>query len=249
VFAFLLLFLIVGLVFYFRSPSGKGAVGEWDVQRVLKRLDKDNYAAFHNLLLPTAEGKTSQIDHVIVSYYGVFVIETKNYGGQIYGHEKSAQWTQVFGKKKVNFYNPIWQNYGHVKTLQELFSDLPDVPFYSIVVFSNRAKLKVEAPSNLVVNVSNLLDAILQKRGPKLRDEQVLTLCDRLEEAALYGRKARKQHVRAIREMAAAKESKVAAGVCPKCGGQLVERKGNYGAFYGCSGYPECRFQVKQLET
>lgn len=233
---------------YLRTPAGKGQVGEWEVRLILKQLNKDKYASFHDLLLPTADGKTTQIDHVVVSYFGVFVIETKNYGGTIYGNESQGKWTQMLGKHKHSVYNPIWQNHGHIKALQELFADMPDVPFHSVVVFSNRAKLKVETRSAQVVHAGQLKAALTGQRAEVLSDEQVLALCDRLEERDLSGRKARKEHVAAIQEAAAGRERSISEGVCPKCGEKLVLRSGKYGEFYGCSGYPKCRFKVKGLE-
>lgn len=233
---------------YLRTPAGKGQVGEWEVRLILKQLNQDKYASFHDLLLPTADGKTTQVDHVVVSYFGVFVIETKNYAGTIYGNESQRNWTQMLGKQKYSLYNPVWQNHGHVKALQELFSDIPDVPFHSVVVFSERAKLKVEARSAEVVRTGQLKAALTRQRAEVLCDDQVLALCDRLEEQDLSGRKARKEHVTAIQQAAAGRDKSIIEGVCPKCGEPLVLRSGKYGEFHGCSGYPKCRFKVKSLE-
>ena len=54
------------------------------------------YYRLNNITLPLANGGSTQIDHIIVSVHGIFVIETKNYKGWIYGNEKQRQWTQVF---------------------------------------------------------------------------------------------------------------------------------------------------------
>jgi len=99
--------------------SFKGWVGEAQGSLAAKiRLDSQIYRSIKNVTIPTANG-TTQIDHVIVSKYGIFVVETKNIKGWIYGDEKQAQWTQVLYGKKCHFQNPLRQNYRHTKALSE----------------------------------------------------------------------------------------------------------------------------------
>ena len=38
------------------------------------------------------------------------------------------------------------------------------------------------------------------------------------------------------------KKSSAALKLCPRCGGELRKRNGKFGEFYGCSGYPVCRY-------
>ncbi|MED4785238.1 nuclease-related domain-containing protein [Brevibacillus choshinensis] len=86
------------IAFILKSATVKGFIGEKTVSTLLGRLEKQKYRVLNDLLIPTATGNTSQIDHVIVSEYGIFVIETKNYKGWIYGDEDSQYWTQVIYK-------------------------------------------------------------------------------------------------------------------------------------------------------
>ncbi len=72
----------------------------------------------NDLTLPDGEGATTQIDHLLLSPFGVFVIETKNYKGWIFGSERQKQWTQKIYKKSFKFQNPIHQNYKHMKVLE-----------------------------------------------------------------------------------------------------------------------------------
>ena len=102
---------------------------------------------FHDVTLPAGNG-TTQIDHIIVSIYGVFVLETKNMTGWIFGSERNKTWTQIIYKKKQAFQNPIHQNYKHVKTLQA-FLDLPDEAFFSLVNFVGDCEFKTEMPKNV----------------------------------------------------------------------------------------------------
>ena len=79
-------------------PS-KGAMGEKRVAHILKKLPEDRYKVINNLLIQN-NGYTTQIDHIVVSVYGIFVIETKTYQGWIYGGENSDYWTQnIYGNK------------------------------------------------------------------------------------------------------------------------------------------------------
>lgn len=96
-------------------PS-KGKVGEKVVAGKLDHLPKDQYWVLNNVTIPTPKG-SSQIDHLVVSVYGIFVIETKNYNGWIYGGEHAEYWTQNICGNKYQLYNPILQNAGHVRAL------------------------------------------------------------------------------------------------------------------------------------
>lgn len=98
----------------------KGDIGELVVAKFLKNLDKSKYKVIHDIKLinPTSHTKASQIDHLVVSKYGIFAVETKAYKGKIYGKEYSRNWSQYLGNKKYDFMNPISQNYGHIKSLR-----------------------------------------------------------------------------------------------------------------------------------
>jgi hypothetical protein len=108
------------------------------------------------------DGKSTQIDNILFIYRKVYIIETKNYSGWIYGSEMGKSWTQTinfYGKvTKSSFYNPLTQNYGHIKFFSKFF-DLPLTSFVNIVVFSNDAELKnitTEKNYNYVINLRDL---------------------------------------------------------------------------------------------
>ena len=96
-------------------------------------LPKDEYYLIKDVTLLTDDG-TTQIDHIIVSRYGVFVIETKNMKGWIFGSANQKTWTQKIYKHTHKFQNPLHQNYKHVKTLEALL-DIPSSAIHSLVVF------------------------------------------------------------------------------------------------------------------
>lgn len=113
----------------------------------LSLADK-GYHALHDLLIPLYES-TTQIDHLYVSRYGIFVVETKNYAGWIYGDAEQKQWTQVLYQQKRRFYNPLKQNETHIKALAYLLK-LPMGTFHSIVVFVGEAEFKTALPDNVL---------------------------------------------------------------------------------------------------
>ena len=133
---------------FLNSPTIKGKMGESAVRsRLGKDLDQKIYIPFHDLIIPAGSG-TTQIDHIYVSVFGRFVVETKNYTGWIFGSEKQARWTQVVYKEKHYFQNPLRQNYAHIKALAALLN-LPDSKFHSLAVFLGDCEFKTEMPPNV----------------------------------------------------------------------------------------------------
>ena len=102
----------------------------------------EEYVVFNDLLFES-NGYSTQIDHIVVSPYGVFCkIETKGYKGWILGRENGEYWTQTIYKSKHQFYNPIKQNAGHVRFCIICSNVSTDILFYPIVVFNNSAGIK-----------------------------------------------------------------------------------------------------------
>ena len=143
----------------------KGAFGEVRVDLTLGRFTNDSCFTVRDLLL-VRDGKSTQIDNILFTTKKVYVIESKNYSGWIYGSETGKSWTQTFnhyGKvTKSSFYNPLTQNYGHIKYLST-FLDIPISNFINIVVFSNDSRLKnitTDKASYYVVNLRELYKLI-----------------------------------------------------------------------------------------
>ena len=103
----------------------KGKFGEFSINRFLKRISfKDKGILYKNIII-VLDNNSHQIDHILVSKKGIFVVETKNYSGTIYGSDYQKEWTQVFnfGKQKYKFYSPVRQNYTHVEVLNKILED------------------------------------------------------------------------------------------------------------------------------
>lgn len=147
IFAIAIIFLIIRE--YLKSSKFKGKLGEQATNLGLKlKLNPNIYKILKDITINDSKG-TTQIDLVILSQYGIFVIEVKNYNGWIFGNEKDKYWTQVLYSKKNKFYNPLWQNYRHVKALTELLK-VDKNAVHSIVFFIGDVEFKTPMPPNVI---------------------------------------------------------------------------------------------------
>ena len=167
---------IVGILF--KSSFFLGKIGEAKVSALLSFLPKE-YTVFNNVLL-YIDGKSSQIDHIVVSAYGIFVIETKNYKGWIFGSDTSRQWTQNIYGEKHSFYNPVLQNQGHIFALKKLLN-LPADFFISVIAFSSKATLKGYFGEN-VMYISEVNGFIKSYTDKILTNADVLCVIEQISE-------------------------------------------------------------------
>ena len=165
----IILFIISFLVK--KKYLDKGKLGERSVSKRLKRLDNNKYKVINDVILKTSRG-TSQIDHLVVSNYGIFVIETKNYQGWIVGSENTDNWQQIIYNKKNYFRNPIKQNYGHIKAIEENLKLNNKIKYISIIVFMNGCDLKVNATTPVLYE-HDLLKQIYKYKKQLLLEEEV----------------------------------------------------------------------------
>lgn len=237
---YLIPLVIIGLLF--KSAWFKGVMGEFIVNVSAKHLlDQGRYRLIKNVTLPSGDG-TTQIDHVIVSVYGVFVVETKNMKGWIFGGQQQKQWTQKIFKHSSKFQNPLHQNYKHVKALEQLLG-LEESQLHSVVVFVGDSTFKTPMPDN-VTRGFGYVRYIKSKTEPVISEAQVNEIVQQIE-SGRYPRtfSTHRQHVKHVKSIMEAKE---AAVVCPKCGSEMVQREVKKGdrqgqKFWGCSRFPGCR--------
>lgn len=229
----------------FFSAKIKGFFGEKKISAILSFLPAGKYFVLNNIMLATDTG-TSQIDHVVVSNYGIFVIETKNYKGWIMGKESDEFWVQNIYGKKNRFKNPIRQNFGHVKALESLLSQYRSIRIIPIVAFSGEATLKVSISSANVCYMTGVNQIIKRYQEEIISADQVQEIVKLIQSMNIDSYDNRKVHVNNIREKVHDYNAKVSNMICPKCGNALVERNGRYGRFTGCSNYPGCKFIVKK---
>jgi len=220
----------------------KGFTGELKTTFVQKLFLDEEYRIFNNVLIPT-ESRSTQIDHIIVSKYGVFVIETKDKTGWIFGDPKEAQWTQVIFNDRYRFQNPIRQNYLHTKSLAE-FLRIDHKVIHSLIIFWGDCEFKTPMPEYVFKgNVFNTkyTNYIKSKNKTILSENEVDRICSILKEV-----KDSKNIFDNISH-AITVNKHIQNTKCPRCGGNLVERiarKGNNigQKFLGCEKYPKCRY-------
>ena len=170
-----------------------GKAGEYWTKKELKKLGKE-YLIINDLMIRTEDKKTHQIDHVVISKYGIFVIETKQYDGYITGNDYDKKWCMKAGKNKLYINNPVHQNYGHIKALQEVLK-LNEKNFISIVCMSGNAKLKIK--SNKVVKVNDIIDKI--KSYQNILIDNCEEIYNELRNINITDRKQRNKHNREIK--------------------------------------------------
>lgn len=188
------------LAIILRSRRFKGMMGEFAVNFSAKMmLNKNEYHLIKNVTLPTEDG-TTQIDHIIVSKYGVFVVETKNMKGWIFGGAKQPQWTQKLYRHSSKFQNPLHQNFKHVKTLQSLLN-LRDEQVHSLVVFVGDSTFKTEMPEN-VTQGYGYIRFIKSKKQPVFTESQVKDIIGKISAGRLAPTwKTHRAHVRHVKEI------------------------------------------------
>lgn len=225
-----------GIIKTLLNYENAGQFGEFSTEFALTNNNLDgNFIVLKNIYVPI-KGKTTEIDLLMIHEKGIFVFESKNYSGWIFGDAEQFNWTQALRNGQKNrFYNPIRQNQTHIKALA-IYLGLPMSAFISYIVFSERCVLK-KVPDNtsniVIVRRPDMLNHLrfMLKTAPIIYSitaiqemgGRLASLCNRSEAE-------RQQHIDDIRNK------------CPFCGGELVLRKGKYGPFYGCSTYPKCKF-------
>lgn len=237
----LLFAALIYAVFRSRSPKVIGHIGERRVYTILTRLP-DEYYLYNNVLLKTKNGRTMQIDHIVVSPYGIFVIETKNYQGIIIGNGNSDEWRQNIWGNEYSLYNPEMQNLSHISALKQILPYKAGCNIHSIVVFMDKARLNLRNIKERVIYSHELLGEIESYKAVIFTNEEVNEINNILHKSYIVDEDASKIHNAEVRQAKYKRNARVASGICPLCGGRLVLRHGRYGSFYGCSNYPKCKF-------
>lgn len=176
--------LAIGYGFGRYRASSHQNRGEFLVSRELQaNFTGPDFHLLNHITLKLKDG-TTQIDHILVSRFGVFVIETKDYNGWIFANGKHATWTQVLYRVKFKFQNPIFQNLRHVRAVEELLEFLPPEAIKSAVVFTGSAEFKTDMPSG-VYTLSGLIDHLKSATEEVMSLNRVQFCVGRLETARL----------------------------------------------------------------
>lgn len=246
----------------------KGMVGEWFINLCIRLfLDKREYRLLKDVTLPTPQGST-QIDHVIVSRFGLFVIETKNMKGWIFGNPTQKSWTQQIYRRKHSFQNPLHQNHLHMMTLKSLLG-LSDNQLHSVIFFIGDCTFKTPMPQNVMNR--GLIRYVKGITMPVLAESEVAHVVDTIQQGRLAANwQTHRQHVtqlktrhadpstnhvstrEPVRQSVANPPSQSVSPpdnpppICPRCGSTMVLRTAGRGdnkgkPFWGCHEFPTCR--------
>lgn len=183
---------------YSTIMSDDGAWGEYRLGLELERFAPDGLLLF-NVYVPRPDGSTSEVDALCIDESGIYVFENKNYSGWVFGRARDRTWTQTFPNgEKFQFSNPVRQNEGHVKALQEYLS-LDRNAFFSIVVFSDRCELKkVDGGKVPVIQTSAVLQTLSDVRAmriPMFSPDQAAELYSKLKPCANATSQAKEEHI------------------------------------------------------
>ena len=227
----------------------KGTHGEYLLYERLQFLEQYGWKFLFNVYIPKRDGQTTEIDLLLISPKGIFVIESKNYSGWVLGDENETSWTQAFPNgERYEFYNPIKQNNGHIYHLKTFLNR--DIPLYSIVAFSDRCTLKqIRVQSNDVYvtyysNVHTVIDKIYnQTPTVYLNQDAIQNLYNTLYSYSQASDERKYQHAESAYAARFASQLN-----CPLCGGRLTLRTTQQGKnkgskFYGCSNFPQCQYR------
>lgn len=214
------IYLLPGIIIYINSTYRKdtkkslfnvlndvGAQGEYRIYKYLRRYEKSGCKFLFNVYLPK-DDETTEADVLLISPQGIYVFESKNYSGWIFGNERCKMWTQTLpqgkGKKarKEKFLNPIMQNKLHIRCLVEFLKE--DIPMYSVIVFSERCELKkieLNGSSDVKVikrNQINQLIKLYESDERKISDDKINEIYNKLYPLTQFDNALKQKHIQDI---------------------------------------------------
>lgn len=196
---------LVILLLFGNQAKFLGAMAERSLYKQLLRKLPKSYQHYRNLVLQVAQGDLTEVDHLIVSPYGIFVIEVKNYQGWIFGAEKQAEWTVQHFRRKHRFMNPLRQNFKHTEAVKHTLElDKANAgKVHSIVAFGSRAEFKTPLPAN-VMHIAQVADYLQQFYQPCFSDDELRQFSAKLNIAVTSRKVLSKLHLAQVRKREAA---------------------------------------------
>jgi hypothetical protein len=223
-----------------------GIQGEEEMLRILERrlpLGGDRgYRIVRNLMFETPTG-TTQLDFAIVSAFGIFIVEVKNFSGWIFGDPNDKRWTQSLkGGRKFPFQNPLHQNFKHLAVLAEK-TGIPQNLIFPLVAFADGCDFKTEMPAN-VMHFADVAEYIRRFKMIVIKPEQLTEIMQTfLAWDNAIDREKKREHVQNLKDAHAPASVHDRNVLCPVCGNRMVLRtsRKDGNRFWGCSKYPGCR--------
>ena len=190
----------------------KGRYGENQIALILEEYrtghKREFTRVYKNLYVPYGDG-TSEIDLVMIHEKGVFVFESKFYGGWIYGGIRQEYWTQKFPNgEEYLFYNPVRQNNTHIKALAKYLNFSPEYLkyFHSYIIFSDQCELK-KVPKNdkiIIMKQSQLarrLSDELKSVKPIFTKQEAREIAEKLKPLTNVSKKIQKEHIEYVQSL------------------------------------------------
>ena len=248
---FLLIPLFIGLFIFLKKDIKKekrekieeiGEQGENTVAGILERIKSNKSYLLNNVILLDYNGESYQIDHIFISQNGIWVIETKNHAGKIYGSDQRKNWIQVlnYGTFKNSFYSPVKQNLAHAHKIAKVIKKKSKI--IPLVVFVS-ADIK-DVDSKYICHINNLIEVISGYYGVDLTQEEIEECYEEIVSRQKKCKVTNEQHIHQQEQ----KKKEIRKKICPRCGKRLIKRKGKNGKFYGCSSFPKCRFTINKIK-
>ena len=235
------------------TPEEKGIRGEWAVDRCITIAQKFGCSGrmINNVYVPNKQGKYTEIDVLYITRKGIFVFESKNYRGWIFGDGESNYWTLCASRHaKYKVYNPILQNQGHIRHLSAYVPR--GIPFFSVIAYSGQCEIKKmsQVPVNTYMvhyyDIPTVMQQLWSTHPDVLSDNQVVELFDALVTLRTSNLEIINTHAQSVQNISNNLSSDNTR-ICPKCGRSLIIRTARKGSnpgsqFLGCSGYPQCTY-------
>lgn len=201
VFGILGFFALIFLLGKFASPKARGQRGEARTSEILQQYATEvGGFVIDDVILPYGKG-TQQIDHILFAPAGVFVVETKNWGGWIYGKDEDQYWTQTIGINRIQkhqHYNPVKQNHVHIKAVKVHTKEYDKGKFYNMIVFFKNNTEHIN--SQHVVGSSELLDCLRSFKEKRYTLAHLKVMYDRIYYYIEHPVTTHDQHVQSIRQ-------------------------------------------------
>jgi hypothetical protein len=189
---------------FLKTYFNKGNYGEFIIYRkVIRIFGKESVLT--NIYLDSKNTETTEIDVLAVSSKGIYVFEMKNYSGSIYGSEQDQNWTQVLNRwTKNKFYNPLRQNYSHIKALESYLA-IPNSAIIPMIVFSNRSRLsKIDISDTHNVfqfkNAIRFIKRYEKKETDLFSDQQIRDYLTQILEKCNMPEEVKQKHINDVLE-------------------------------------------------
>ncbi len=213
----------------------KMRVNDARIRRILDKPEKRAGYALHGLAFLDGKDTPCRIDHIYINEYGVWVIKNCEYKGELFGRRQDKTWIQRQGDERLAVENPVRENAARIAHLSRYLNR--EGIFHNIVCLVNGANISEVKAGNLY-RVATMSALKRQKTDIHLTESEIRLLYEELQK---FTRSS--IVLEEIEEGADEAELKIVdLSICPICGGRMVLRQGKYGEFYGCSGFPDCRY-------